>query len=329
MTRPLQEVLRALLAIEFASQGAGSLQVQGLLREGSTRLASLVLGAQECPSPSPFGSRAPAASTPSVEEVISLGAGNAKRITEEGDEAVLRRLGSSAGKVDEVRGHAFSQRVLSWFAMTRKGLQSQDSSPYSAGPPWSFRGRAFYQLHLVKAEVAKRFIPSDLQIVQAFGYTLGGLYLAQYDSSPAGTFDELVIIAGTVWNPPTSCAWAARVFVNNIDACYHGKKEVGLPSKVASFSHPAIDVSEMDGSFKMPLCKILFPFDRHSLKEKQLIGPAISMSLPSFSGKTYEQPDLLKYSCRLKCSSAIRSAFKPLRLCMSILNWKNDILECL
>ncbi|EFJ41734.1 hypothetical protein VOLCADRAFT_98268 [Volvox carteri f. nagariensis] len=46
-------------------------------------------------------------------------------------------------------------------------------------------------------------------------HTLGGFYLARYDDSPAGAFDELVAMAGLVWNPPTSCAWAARVYVNN------------------------------------------------------------------------------------------------------------------
>lgn len=217
--------------------------------------------------------------------------------------------------------------------MTRKRLQIHEPPPYSAGSPWIFRGRAFYQLHLVKVEVAKRFIPSELQIVQAFGYTLGGLYLAQYESSPAGAFDELVIIAGTVWNAPTSCAWAGRVLVNNAEACSHGIKEVGLPSKEAIFSHvvtpvekqkvwrqwnpftkffpglrdkitkwPAIHIAEMDGLSKRPLCEILFPFDRAQLKEKQWVGPTVSLSLPSFSGKTREQPDLLKYSCQLKCS---------------------------
>lgn len=218
--------------------------------------------------------------------------------------------------------------------MKSKHLQPQDSSGYSTGPPWLFSGRAFYQLHLVKADVAKRFIPSDLKIVQAFGYTLGGLYLAQYDSSPAGTFDELVVIAGTVWNPPTSCAWAARVLVNSRTACDHGKKEVGLPSKLASFSQvlkpvqkrqgwwrwnplskfwsgqgelnikrSAIDILETDGPYEKPLCQILFPSDRTlSETRKQWHGPSVSMSLPSFSGRTREQPYLLKYSCQLKCS---------------------------
>ncbi|KAH6559318.1 hypothetical protein KP509_1Z013800 [Ceratopteris richardii] len=218
--------------------------------------------------------------------------------------------------------------------MARDCFESQESCPYSAGPPWIFRGRAFYQIHLVKADVAKRFIPSELKIVQAFGYTLGGFYLAQYDSSPAGVFDELVVIAGTVWNPPTSCAWAARVLVNSTEACNHGKKEVGLPSKFASFSQSekpfrkkkswwsqwnsfsslcpgeadfthkqrVLDISEVEGLSERPMCSVVFPFNRRSSKDKQFIGPSISISLPSFSGKTIDQPELLKYSCQLKCS---------------------------
>ena len=33
---------------------------------------------------------------------------------------------------------------------------------------------------------------------------------------------QLVVLAGIVWNPPTSCAWAARVYVNNkwVLGCY-------------------------------------------------------------------------------------------------------------
>ena len=93
----------------------------------------------------------------------------------------------------------------------------------------------------------------------AYRYTLGGFYLARYSDSPAGAFEEvgllvsvadvhaqsaaraqvfqgpsanakpalkccahvqLVALAGIVWNPPLSCAWAARVYVNNRSACY-------------------------------------------------------------------------------------------------------------
>ena len=33
--------------------------------------------------------------------------------------------------------------------------------------------------------------------------------------SPVGAFDECVALAGLAWNWPTSCAWAARVYVND------------------------------------------------------------------------------------------------------------------
>ncbi|KAG5521742.1 hypothetical protein RHGRI_034085 [Rhododendron griersonianum] len=91
-------------------------------------------------------------------------------------------------------------------------------------PPWEFKGSALYQLHLVKSETARAFIPKEFKLVEAFGYTLGGFFLASYDDSPAGIFDGLVVIAGIVWNPPTSCAWAARVLVNSDEACVHGRK---------------------------------------------------------------------------------------------------------
>jgi hypothetical protein len=65
---------------------------------------------------------------------------------------------------------------------------------------------ALYQLHLVKASTARAFVPPELRLVEAFGYTLGGMFLARYHDSPAGEFDELVVIAGIAWNPPTSCA---------------------------------------------------------------------------------------------------------------------------
>ncbi|NP_001137126.1 uncharacterized LOC100217307 [Zea mays] len=187
---------------------------------------------------------------------------------------------------------------------------------YKHGPPWVFKGSALYQLHLVKASTARAFVPRDLRLVEAFGYTLGGMFLARYHDSPAGEFDELVVIAGIVWNPPTSCAWAARVLVNSVEACRHGRKEVGLPSHVATFSSKneaaslgdrplarpnsflnmlgigstafeqgngrEIEVSESKGgSSTRHLCNISLPFTG-SHKDHQWAGPAIRMSLPSF-----------------------------------------------
>lgn len=192
---------------------------------------------------------------------------------------------------------------------------------------------ALYQLHLVKAATARAFVPKELRLVEAFGYTLGGMFLARYDDSPAGKFDELVVIAGIVWNPPTSCAWAARVLVNSVEACRHGRKEVGLPSHVATFSQNEaaalrnkplvkpnsflsmlqmgstiskqekrreIEISETKGLSTRHLCNISLPLTG-SHKHNKWMGPAIRMSLPSFSGQTQDHPDLLKYSCQVEC----------------------------
>ncbi|XP_039828119.1 protein NEOXANTHIN-DEFICIENT 1-like isoform X2 [Panicum virgatum] len=204
---------------------------------------------------------------------------------------------------------------------------------YQHGLPWVFKGSALYQLHLVKASTARAFVPRDLRLVEAFGYTLGGMFLARYHDSPAGAFDELVVIAGIVWNPPTSCAWAARVLVNSVEACRHGRKEVGLPSHVATFSKTEasalgdeplaksngilsvlgigstapkqenrreIEISETKGSSTKHLCNISMPLTG-SHKHHKWMGPAIRMSLPSFSGQTKDHPDLLKYSCKVEC----------------------------
>ncbi|XP_058192762.1 protein NEOXANTHIN-DEFICIENT 1 isoform X5 [Rhododendron vialii] len=213
-------------------------------------------------------------------------------------------------------------------------------------PPWEFKGSALYQLHLVKSETARAFIPKEFKLVEAFGYTLGGFFLASYDDSPAGIFDELVVIAGIVWNPPTSCAWAARVLVNSDEACAHGRKDVGLPSQVARFSkritpiarqsennsnrffrmigvstvlsHPKncldIQVTEINGTSATDICTInvgtaALAKAVPELNSNKLIGPVIKMSLPSFSGRTEYNPHLLKYSCQIECRiRAVRPA---------------------
>ncbi|CAN6908044.1 unnamed protein product, partial [Brassica oleracea] len=239
-------------------------------------------------------------------------------------------------------------------------VEERNVSSGYAKPPWIFKGRqvtsfnwvafqkclfvafnlasffafsALYQIHLVKASTARAFIPKEFRLVEAFGYTLGGFFLASYDDSPAGVFDELVMIAGIVWNPPTSCAWAARVLVNSNEACHHGRKEVGLPSQVARFSkkitavpkrkrerafgfldtfglgttlsHPEdlmeVKVSEVDSAASANICNIQIRSNESETKLGKWMGPAIKMSLPSFSGNTKFNPNLLKYSCHIHC----------------------------
>ncbi|XP_061372923.1 protein NEOXANTHIN-DEFICIENT 1 isoform X2 [Gastrolobium bilobum] len=222
-------------------------------------------------------------------------------------------------------------------------VEAKSSSGYGK-PPWVFRGSAWYQLHLVKAEKARACIPKEFKLVEAFGYTLGGFFLASYEDSPVGAFDELVVIAGLVWNRPTSCAWATTVYVNSDEACYHGRKEVGLPSQMARFSktitaisrqqrdkrsgflnmirigakfsnpkdHVNVEVTKIDCPDAEYTCNIsLTSAAVPPLSFNRWMGPTIRMSLPSFSGGTEYNPNLLKYSCQIECRV---QAVQPLKV---------------
>ncbi|BAT93182.1 hypothetical protein VIGAN_07210600 [Vigna angularis var. angularis] len=228
-----------------------------------------------------------------------------------------------------------------------EAVEGRSSSGYGK-PPWVFRGSAWYQLHLVKAEKARAYIPKEFKLVEAFGYTLGGFFLASYEDSPVGVFDELVVIAGLVWNRPTSCAWATRVYVNNDDACCHGRKEVGLPSQMAGFSKTITAISRQPSAKKSEFlhrigigAKFSSPKDPLNVEVTKIkcadaeeacninisltspvpslsfdhrLGPKIRMSLPSFSGATEYNPNLLKYSCQIECRV---QALKPLKVSQS------------
>eukprot|EP00468_Gymnochlora_sp_CCMP2014_P004804 CAMPEP_0167744218 /NCGR_PEP_ID=MMETSP0110_2-20121227/2463_1 /TAXON_ID=629695 /ORGANISM="Gymnochlora sp., Strain CCMP2014" /LENGTH=316 /DNA_ID=CAMNT_0007628703 /DNA_START=249 /DNA_END=1196 /DNA_ORIENTATION=+ len=163
--------------------------------------------------------------------------------------------------------------------------------------PWVFKGRAIYQLHPVKVEEARKYIPSNVNIVQFGGYTLGGWYLANYTESPATDnkkFGELVALAGLVWNPPTSCAWASQVYVSSKCAKKHGERVVGLPENLATF-----ELSHKD--LKRPFLEVKsggkviwsgwIPRERTGWRA----GFPIRMDLPSLSGCTRLQPNLLNY----------------------------------
>lgn len=209
-----------------------------------------------------------------------------------------------------------------------------------ADPPWTFKGRALYQLALVPEKVAREFVPKELPLVAAFGYTLGGLYLARYEESPAGAFDEAVALAGLVWAPPASAAWAARVYVSNAAAERHGVTSCGLPSRLAAFEAPAKGwwgfrrrqrkaKSDADESSRVELsaraagpagplgtvCDVTVP----EARKAGWTGPRVRLALPSFSGRTDAEPRLLKYALDLRanvrpCAPAAVSAERQTQL---------------
>jgi hypothetical protein len=116
------------------------------------------------------------------------------------------------------------------------------------------------------------------------------------------------------------------VLVNSEEACIHGRKDVGLPSQFARFSKRIaaipkssstqegflgigggcnnindIEIMEMNKDSTASLCTINLVTSATQPNSNNWMGPLIKMSLPSFSGRTQYNPNLLQYSCRIEC----------------------------
>ncbi|XP_028076972.1 protein NEOXANTHIN-DEFICIENT 1 isoform X4 [Camellia sinensis] len=172
-------------------------------------------------------------------------------------------------------------------------------------PPWVFRGSALYQLHLVKAETARAFVPKEFKLVEAFGYTLGGFFLASYDDSPVGIFDEAVGL-------PSQAARFSKQRITAIPRQSESKANgfLGMIGVGTAFNKPMncldIQVTEVKGPVATDICTISVGTAAlaKAVPEpnlNKLTGPVINMSLPSFSGRTEYNPHLLKYSCQIEC----------------------------
>lgn len=172
---------------------------------------------------------------------------------------------------------------------------------YGKGGPWTFRGDAHYQFHLVPSKVARQYVPADMPLVECFGHTLGGFYYANYTDSPAGPMDELVVLSGLVWNAPTSCAWASHVFVDREDAVAHGIKVFGLPSHKANFvkEDQGVVLKKKGGGGGGDIVQLSRAGSKNAGGGG---GPKINFQLPSFSGRTKTKPSLLRYELQLQAT---------------------------
>lgn len=125
------------------------------------------------------------------------------------------------------------------------------SMPYPPAP-WTLQGYGFQALHLLDVERARRFIPSDLQIVQVFpGKTLGGVYLVYYSTSPVEAYNELIVVSGIVTHAGKFGAWISHLYVDNPNSVDGGRNIWGLPKELAQFHWelgglPQVRVSQND-----------------------------------------------------------------------------------
>jgi hypothetical protein len=110
-------------------------------------------------------------------------------------------------------------------------------------PPWRFQAsRIHYQLRAIPTNVASKYGPSSsvVRLLSIGGYTLGGVFVVEYASSPIGQYREVAVLSGLVMGSSwTIGAWASHIFVNVPKAATYGRHYWGL----AAHTVPTIDMA--------------------------------------------------------------------------------------
>ncbi|HIK26503.1 MAG: acetoacetate decarboxylase family protein [Oscillatoriaceae bacterium SKW80] len=103
--------------------------------------------------------------------------------------------------------------------------------------PWYLKGYAIQTVELLDLERSRRFIPSDLEILSVWpGKTLGGIYIAAYQTGSVLEYNELIVIPGLVNYSGEWGAWISHIYVDNTASLTGGHEIWGLPKEIAKFN---------------------------------------------------------------------------------------------
>ena len=192
-------------------------------------------------------------------------------------------------------------------------------------PPWSFpQARVLYQPAFLPIELARAATPAadgNLNLLSFAGWTLGGIFVVEWTTSPFGPYREVAVLSALVSRGLSIGAWASHIFVDRSEAAEAGRSVFGLPAQLTKirfenahiggpdhvrchFAEDEVSVSGWDG---------WLPTER--LHTTTVHAP-FTVSLPSFSGWLPAQPEhlqghtaLLRYPLTL--SSVRRARLQP------------------
>mmetsp|Transcript_2013 Transcript_2013/g.5660 ORF Transcript_2013/g.5660 Transcript_2013/m.5660 type:complete len:411 (+) Transcript_2013:125-1357(+) len=99
-------------------------------------------------------------------------------------------------------------------------------------PPFRFPGaNVLYQPTFVRAEAARAVTPRGVSLVSLFGWTLGGVFVADWVDSPIGRYREVAVLSGLVFRGGTLGAWASHIVVSEAAAVEAAREFWGLPAR--------------------------------------------------------------------------------------------------
>ncbi|MDX2096187.1 MAG: acetoacetate decarboxylase family protein [Leptolyngbyaceae cyanobacterium bins.59] len=181
--------------------------------------------------------------------------------------------------------------------------------------PWSLQGFALLTLHPISVEQARSHVPPSLQIFEVWpGYTLGGVYLATYESGSTLQYNELIVVAALARH--SSNHWGAcisHIYVDNPDSVEGGREIWGLPKELAHFSwqqgdRPSITVKQDE----QLLCCLTYQ-NSFNLWRQSFTGFAFGQHLAQllwFSAKAIVNPGFSQATLEIPSTSP----FGPLNL---------------
>lgn len=123
--------------------------------------------------------------------------------------------------------------------------------------PWRLRapGVSLATLHPVRVERARGFVPEAFRILPCWpGWTLGGLFLAEYGEGSDLRYRELVACCATVLHRGRPAAWATHLYVDSPDSVAGGRRLLGAPKELAPFRWEESRV--VVGDPARPVCRV-------------------------------------------------------------------------
>ena len=134
----------------------------------------------------------------------------------------------------------FSARTRLSRTQQRRGRRGEPGSSSSSlmlpPPPWVFpNARVWYQPTFVPVQAARDVTPtSGLTLLSLFGWTLGGVFVVEWEDSPIGPYQEVAVLSGLVARGLSIGAWASHIVVTTDDAVVSGRSVFGLPARQGS-----------------------------------------------------------------------------------------------
>ncbi|NJL36998.1 MAG: acetoacetate decarboxylase family protein [Leptolyngbyaceae cyanobacterium RM2_2_4] len=195
--------------------------------------------------------------------------------------------------------------------------------------PWTLQGYSIQSLQPIDIEQARPLVPAELEIVSVFpGKTLGGIYVASYETGSTLLYNELIVVAALTRYANQIGSWVSHIYVDNPDSVAGGREIWGLPKQLAQFvwergNHKRVSVYQdnqllcrFEQSWQIPTWRQplkvtsfstqdadLLSFEAEASANFSLLGADLQVPSGSpFHHLSLDQPRLVFYADQLRLS---------------------------